>query len=110
MMTLDRRDDAPARSSDELPARAIPNSVLRRISMGVLTRSLDDVFVITSDFDAANPKSKTAPKRLPTTYKVWTGRTWSDAATEAMKFPTLDEADDYVRHHFVEIMKRDAVG
>ena len=57
-------------------------------------------------FDAANPKAKTEPKRSPTAYKVWTGRSWSDAATEAMKFPTLDAADDYVRHHYIDIMKR----
>jgi hypothetical protein len=73
--------------------------------MGVLTRSLDEVFVITSDFDVANPKSKMAPKRISTTYRVWTGRGWSDTATEAVTFPTLDAADDYVRHHYVEIMK-----
>jgi hypothetical protein len=76
--------------------------------MGVLTRSLDDVFVITSDFDAANPKAKMAPKRLPTTYQVWTGRTWSESPAEAVRFPTLDAADEYVRRHYPEIMKRDS--
>jgi hypothetical protein len=73
--------------------------------MGVLTRSLDEVFVITTDFDTANPKAKTAPKRLPTEYRVWTGRRWSDTVGEAVTFPTLDAADDYVRRHYGEIMK-----
>jgi hypothetical protein len=76
--------------------------------MGVLTRPLDEVFIITSDFDAANPKAKSAPKRLPTTYQVWTGRAWSVTPADAMRFPTLDAADDYVRDHYIEIMKRDA--
>jgi len=73
--------------------------------MGVLTRSFNEVFVITSDFDVGNPKAKSAPKRLPSNYRVWTGRTWSETAAEAVTFPTLDAADDYVRRHYGEIMK-----
>jgi hypothetical protein len=71
--------------------------------MGVMTRQLDDTFVITSDKPPEGAQRR-APNRVPDVYDVWTGSNWSNAREDAIRFASLDEADEYVRANFAKVM------
>jgi hypothetical protein len=73
--------------------------------MGVMARQRDGVFVITSDRLSADSPGKGAPKRASEADAVWTGSGWSLTLTEAMTFPSLDAADEYVRANYGRVMK-----
>lgn len=71
--------------------------------MGILTRPLDDKFVITSDRTRDEAPAKRAPARLSENYAVWTGSNWSDEKADALAFTSLDAADEYVRANFAKV-------
>ena len=71
--------------------------------MGILTRAQEDVFVITSDRAATASPAARAPARLSDAYHVWTGTRWSIEKSDALRFDTLDAADEYVRANFARI-------
>jgi hypothetical protein len=74
--------------------------------MGVMIRSQDNLFLITSDRVAGDLPSKSAPKRRAVeVYQVWTGDKWSTNASEAKTFNTEDEADEYVKKNSHRIME-----
>lgn len=73
--------------------------------MGVMARQRDDKYVITSDRLVADSPGKGAPKRTSADDAVWTGDGWSLVLSEAMTFPSLDAADEYVRANYPRIMK-----
>jgi len=72
--------------------------------MGILTRRQGESFVITSDRIAQEPQTKRAPARLNGVYQVWTGAHWSTNVDEAMNFASLDEADEYVRANYAQMI------
>ena len=73
--------------------------------MGVMTRKIDEHFVITSDRGSADATNKPAPKRMSeTSLRVWTGDGWSAIATEAKIFTTPEAADEYTRANFARVM------
>ena len=72
--------------------------------MGIMTRQLDDKFVVTSDRPTGTPTAKRAPARLTEDYQVWTGESWSADRNDALSFASLNEADDYVRINFAKLM------
>ena len=72
--------------------------------MGVVPRQVGEQFLITSDRAADGVTARRAPPRLQETFQVWTGRGWSTTVGDAQAFVTLDEAEDYLRSHFAQIM------
>lgn len=72
--------------------------------MGVVPRQSGERFVITSDREAGDAVHRRAPRHLPDVYQVWTGKNWSKATDEAKSFATMDEAEEYLRAHFAQIM------
>ena len=73
--------------------------------MGVMTRKIDEHFVITSDRGAADAAHKPAPKRMSeTSLRVWTGDCWSAVMSDAKIFSTLDAADEYTRANYARVM------
>jgi hypothetical protein len=73
--------------------------------MGVLTRKQGADYVIGSDRDATDAQTVRPPKGRPShSSAVWTGETWSPDMTEAITFPTLDDADEYVRANFSKVI------
>ncbi len=71
--------------------------------MGILTRQQGENYVISSDRSTTESPSRKAPARLSENYSVWTGVGWSDNHGEAIGFPSLAEADEYVRANFAKI-------
>lgn len=71
--------------------------------MGILTRRQDDTFVISSDRQAGASPTSRAPARLSDVYEVWTGTSWSSSKDDALRFVTLDAADEYVRANFTKV-------
>jgi hypothetical protein len=71
--------------------------------MGVMTRQLDGGYVITSDKPPEGTQRR-APNRVPDVYDVWTGSSWSKSTAEAIRFASMDEADEYVRANFAQVM------
>ncbi len=71
--------------------------------MGILTRRQDDEFVITSDQPRGTAAKTRAPARLNDTYEVWTGDRWSTTKDEAIRFTSLEAADEYVRANYATI-------
>jgi hypothetical protein len=71
--------------------------------MGILTRRQGNEYVITSDHTAEDVSRKHAPRRLADVYQVWTGAGWSIDMAEAMKFESLEDADEYVREHYAKV-------
>ncbi len=72
--------------------------------MGILTLQQGDGYVIASDRDAAEPPSKRCPSRRTEVCQVWTGSTWSSDSNNAIRFASLDAADEYVRANFAKVM------
>lgn len=74
--------------------------------MGVKTRKLGELYIISSDRVAGDLPTKSAPKRQTTeVYQVWTGDRWSKDSADAMAFQTMDEADEYVRANSNRVME-----
>jgi hypothetical protein len=73
--------------------------------MGVMTRDRGEVFVITSDRSPDETQNKRAPKKMSSTYLVWTGDRWSAVMTDAKTFETLEAADEYIRANSGRVMK-----
>ena len=71
--------------------------------MGILTRQQDDDFVITSDQPRGASAKTRAPARLNDSYEVWTGDRWSTTKADAIRFTSLEAADEYVRANFAMI-------
>jgi UDP-N-acetylmuramyl tripeptide synthase len=71
--------------------------------MGILTRRQDDEFVITSDQPRGTDPKTRAPARLNDVYEVWTGERWSTTKVDAIRFATLEAADEYVRANYAMI-------
>ena len=70
--------------------------------MGIKTRALGDTFIITSDRNLDDPPSR-APKKHADFQLVWTGSAWSRTLSEAMPFPTEEEADEYTNLNYARI-------
>ncbi|HEY1599929.1 MAG TPA: hypothetical protein VGG64_10025 [Pirellulales bacterium] len=70
--------------------------------MGILTRPQDRHFVISSDH-TAEASAKRAPRHLKQDYQVWTGTNWSANIADAMRFESLDDADEYVRANYAKV-------
>ncbi len=73
--------------------------------MGVMARKRGELHIITSDRLSAGDPAKAAPKRVSESDAVWTGSGWSFTVADAMTFPTLDEADEYLRANYTRVMK-----
>ena len=71
--------------------------------MGVMARKQDELFIITSDRISGDLPSKRAP-RMSENLQVWTGDRWSSDMADAKTFTTLDEADEYVRTNYAQVM------
>jgi len=71
--------------------------------MGILTRRQGADYVISSDHTAEDVVRKHAPRRMNEAYQVWTGTGWSATRTEALTFTSLDDADEYVRLHYLKV-------
>lgn len=71
--------------------------------MGILTRQQGDEFVITSDRQSGASPTTRAPTRVTEAYQVWTGACWSPTREEAIRFASLDAADEYVRANFSKV-------
>ncbi|HEY5315295.1 MAG TPA: hypothetical protein VIK18_22375 [Pirellulales bacterium] len=72
--------------------------------MGILSRAQGDQYVITSDRSSDGSPSSRIQKRLSETYQVWTGDKWSTAMADAKTFKTMDDADEYVRANYAQVM------
>jgi hypothetical protein len=73
--------------------------------MGVMARRLGTNYVITSDRVAGEASTKQPPKRSAgDSYAVWTGNVWSVEMTEAKTFDSLDNADEYVRANYAQVL------
>ena len=72
--------------------------------MGIMTRLQGTEYVIASDRGTGDARTNRPPKRSPgDSYEVWTGNTWSTQMTDAKKFDTPDNADEYVRANFARV-------
>jgi hypothetical protein len=71
--------------------------------MGIMTRRQGEGYVITSDRASHASPTKRAPRKIAEVFQVWTGTIWSADLTAAIVFPTIDEADEYVRSHFAQV-------
>jgi hypothetical protein len=71
--------------------------------MGILTRKHGEEFVISSDHGAPTASSARAPRRMNDIYQVWTGSEWSANIDDAVRFGSLDDADDYVRVNYQKL-------
>ncbi len=71
--------------------------------MGILTRRLEDAFVISSDHVGEDVTSRRAPAPRSTAFQVWTGSRWSTVPTEGLTFASLDAADGYVRVNYTAL-------
>jgi hypothetical protein len=72
--------------------------------MGILTRSNGDDFIISSDRDSAAAQSKHAPRLRAEVEYVWTGAQWSKDVEDALRFASLDAADEYVRANMAKVL------
>jgi hypothetical protein len=82
----------------------LPAAERKESFMGILTRKEGTDYVIGSDRSASDAPTSRPPKGRPSgSLEVWTGETWSAVMTEAMKFDTLDDADEYVRANFSKV-------
>jgi hypothetical protein len=71
--------------------------------MGILTRKQGERFVVSSDRAGPGAASRSS-RSLNDPYQVWTGFDWSSNIDAAVFFPSLDDADEYVRANFPRLM------
>jgi hypothetical protein len=71
--------------------------------MGILTRKQGEQFVVSSD-RAGQGTTNRAPRSMNDPYQVWTGFDWSSNVDAAVFFPSLGDADEYVRVNFPKLM------
>ena len=72
--------------------------------MGILTRRQGTKFVISSDRDLNEQGNKRAPRIQSDVYQVWTGNEWSTNQSDALSFDSLDNADEYVRANYSNVV------
>jgi hypothetical protein len=93
---MTRRDTKFAARFHQLLNRTVP-------TMGILTRKQGERFVVSSD-RAGPGATNRAPRNVNDPYQVWTGLDWSSNIDTAVFFPSLDDADEYVRVNFPKLM------
>ena len=72
--------------------------------MGIIARQQGTDYVIASDRNTGDARTNRPPKGKPSEqYEVWTGSAWSAEMTEAKKFESSDDADEYVRANFSRV-------
>jgi hypothetical protein len=72
--------------------------------MGILTRASGDEFIISSDRDTSTAQSKHAPRLRAEVVFVWTGTQWSKQVEDALRFDSLEAADEYVRANMAKVL------
>lgn len=70
--------------------------------MGIMSRKVGELFVVTTDRMAGDPPTNSPPKR-PVSFRVWTNAGWSTEHADAQTFPSLDTADEFVRANYAKV-------
>lgn len=70
--------------------------------MGIMARKQGDGFVITSD-RVSHAKPVTRAPRFSDICQVWTGTQWSPSNAQAMRFGSLEDAEEYIRANYSQV-------
>jgi hypothetical protein len=65
---------------------------------------MGESFVICSDLVSGAATVTRPPRRSIDVFEVWTGSGWSAVENNAMRFTSMDGADDYIRLNLARLM------